>query len=343
MIKEEKPLFIAEIGVNHEGDLDTAKALILAAKKAGADVAKFQSYKKDLIAAPHSPYYWDLSSEKTESQYELFGKYDSFGIEDYHELAAYCLSHEIEFMTTFFDIETVKELGGLVSRFKVASADITNFQLLREIGLANKPIILSTGAASMLEIANALSFLSKVNNKLEISLLHCVLNYPTDISNAQLGRIAELKVKYPMYTIGYSDHTKPVDSKIALIAAYSLGARIFEKHFTLDKDLPGNDHYHSFDYEDLQEMIKKFENLAKAVRFEEQYFLDSQSLARENARRGLYVKRDMNAGDIVTEEDLIPLRPTVLNGVNAQDFYNIVGKELKNDKLKLSPLLDCDV
>ena len=334
-----KPLFIAEIGVNHEGNILKAKEMIVHAKKAGADVAKFQTYKKELLAAPNSPSYWSLQSEPTTSQYELFGKYDSFNHEDYIELSQFCLSSGIEFMTTCFDVDSVFLMNEIVTRFKIASADLTNYQLLRAVAKTNKPILLSTGAASLSEIEEALKFIATINDSSRITLLHCVLNYPTKLSNAQLGRILKLKEKFPSYEIGYSDHTQPGDSEIAIQAAYCFGARIFEKHFTYDKSSPGNDHYHAFDERDLRAMIENLKKLAEASNFEENYFLELQMPARKNARRGIYLRADKDKGSVLNEEDIIPLRPTVFGGVDVSNFYNIIGKTLKREKQKSEPIL----
>ena len=247
---------IAEIGVNHGGDIKLAKELIDLAKKGGAHAAKFQSYKAHKIAAKDSPAYWDTSKEPTESQFELFKKFDSFGPKDYEELAAYCKEVGIDFLSTPFDLEAVDFLNPLQRLIKVASADITNFPLLRKVAASKKPIILSTGCSTIQEIRSAVSELTN-HGATEIVLLHCILNYPTSDENANLGMITSLQQEFPNCHIGYSDHTIPSDEMTVLCASYILGARVIEKHFTHDKSLQGNDHYHSMDWEDLQNFIRR--------------------------------------------------------------------------------------
>ena len=242
----DRPYVIAEIGVNHEGSLATAKLLIESAKRGGADAAKFQTYKAGLIASKFSPSYWDTSKEPTTSQYELFTKYDSFGEAEYKELAMHCKKHDIEFVSTPFDLGAVDMLNPLVRFFKIASADITNPPLLKKVAATGKPVILSTGASNIGEIDAALAILHSAGAK-EICLMHCILNYPTRNENAHLGMLDDLRNRYPELLLGYSDHTLPNEQMTSLIAAHLLGAVVLEKHFTLDKTLPGNDHYHAMD------------------------------------------------------------------------------------------------
>ena len=158
------PYIIAEIGVNHEGNINKAKQLISLAKEGGADAVKFQTYKADDLASKNSPSYWDLSEEPTTSQHELFSKYDKFNLDDYLVLSEYCESINIEFLSTPFSIDSVKLLKPLVKFFKVASADITNLPLLRIIAKTNKPILLSTGASNLHEIRQAVKVIKEFGN-----------------------------------------------------------------------------------------------------------------------------------------------------------------------------------
>jgi sialic acid synthase SpsE len=316
--------FILEAGVNHDGNLSTAINMIHEAAKTGATAIKFQSYTASRIAAVESPYYWDLQEESTESQRELFEKYDNFKLDDYRILKTECDKVGIEFMTTCFDETWVDSLDPLLTRYKIASADITNYQLLEHISNKQKPIILSTGAAKISEIDNAIELISSIS-KSEISLLHCVLNYPTSAANANLGRISHLRSNYPNYKVGYSDHTKPSDSFIVLPAAFALGSTIFEKHFTLTKTKKGNDHYHSFDSNDVIECIKILRNLSLAISFDEHRFIELQEKARKYARRGLYAKGDIEPGCTIRNEDIISLRPIPENGISASEISSLIG------------------
>mgnify|MGYP003327835521 CR=1 FL=1 len=325
-----EPELIAEAGVNHEGNLNIAKQMIVEAAKLGLKYIKFQSYKKETITAKESPSYWDLHSEPSTSQYELFSKYDSFGIDDYYELANLSVKNDIEFMTTCFDLEMVRNLDPLLKRYKIASADLTNRKLVEEIASKSKPILLSTGASTIQEIEESISWIKKIDSHISITLLHCVLNYPTKIENANLSRINILKKEFPECKIGYSDHTSPKDSFKVIPYAILCGATIIEKHFTLDKSLQGNDHYHSFDPKDFHNLKREINLGIKIFAYSESSFIDLQNQARKYARRGIYASSDINMGESITESNVIALRPTLdKNGYSADEFHKIIGKRAK--------------
>ena len=286
----QKQEFIAEIGVNHEGSLQKCLNMIDALAVSGGSIAKVQIYKAEKLASIYARSYWDTNKESTLSQRELFKKYDVFGREEYITIKDHCEARGIEFMATFFDVESLTNMHDLVSRIKVASADITNFELLDSVSSLGKPIILSTGAASMAEVESAVKF-CQIHGSVDISLLHCVLNYPTEKINASLNRIQHLKSLFPGHVIGYSDHTVPNNTFEVQLASAVLGAQILEKHFTLNKLLPGNDHYHAFDSEDLIRYFSRLDNLLESLNFDEGNFLSIQEPARQHARRGLFFKR----------------------------------------------------
>lgn len=320
-----KVYIIAEIGVNHEGNLSLAKSLIDLAKKGGADAAKFQSYKAHKIAAKDSPAYWDTDKEPTKSQFELFRKFDGFGESEYIELAKYCEYVGIDFMSTPFDLEAVDFLNPLQKSFKIASADITNYPLLRRVAKCNKPVILSTGCSEIQEIREAVQELKK-NGAKEIVLLHCILNYPTANSNANLNMISSLQREFPEIHIGYSDHTVPSAAMEVLSTAYILGARVIEKHFTHDKTLKGNDHYHSMDYQDLRSFVSRVSEIDEIVGVQEKRPLDSELQSIKYARRSLHYRIALEKGHVLTENDLICLRPGT--GVSPSFIDSILGKRL---------------
>ena len=323
------PYVIAEIGVNHEGSLATAKLLIEAAKRGGADAAKFQTYKAGLIASKFSPSYWDTSQEPTTSQYELFTKYDAFGEAEYIELANHCKKFEIEFVSTPFDLGAVAMLDPLVKYFKIASADITNPPLLKRVAATGKPVILSTGASNIDEIDAALAILREAGAT-QICLLHCILNYPTKNENANLGMLTDLRNRYPELMLGYSDHTLPNEGMTSLVTAHLLGAVVLEKHFTLDKTLPGNDHYHAMDENDLARFIVKIKEVhsllgptrAKAA-------IATEAISRLNARRSIVRSRDLKSGHIIMQDDLVAKRPGT--GVSPMHWDQVVGKKIIHD------------
>jgi sialic acid synthase SpsE len=317
---------IAEIGVNHEANIDLAKRLIYEAREGGADAVKFQSYKAETIAALDAVSYWDTSKESEVSQVALFKKYDGFNPEDYKILQDYSQELEIDFCSTPFDLDSVDFLDPLVEYFKIASADITNYPLIRKIASKKKPILLSTGASNIVEIKNAVNELQKYGAT-DICIMHCILNYPTEKINANLLMIENLREEFPTMLIGYSDHTTPDEFMILLSSAVALGAQVIEKHFTHDKTIAGNDHYHSMDIKDLRQFTKNLSVLKEALGAPQKHSIPSEAPARENARRSLHYSRALVEGEVLTIEDFISLRPAV--GISPAEVDTYIGKELR--------------
>lgn len=325
-VQIERPYIIAEAGVNHEGSLDIAKRLIDEAKEGGANAIKFQTYKAETIASKDSPSYWDLSKEPTNSQYLLFKKHDKFWKKEFTELAEYCKKVDIEFLSTPFDVESAIFLNELMSVYKISSSDLNNKPFIDILCSFNKPIILSTGAAYMWEVEQSVSWIKAHGNKL--ALLHCVLNYPTADENANLSMIKELIVKFPNYLVGYSDHTLPKDMKTLEIATI-LGARIHEKHFTHDKTLPGNDHYHAMDKEDLKIFNQRIDNLLELLGNSSNEMLKTEEISRSNARRSLVSSKFIPSGKIIDPSDLTWKRPA--KGIDPRSFDQVIGMKAIND------------
>jgi len=320
------PYVIAEAGVNHEGDMSLAKRLVREAAEGGADAIKFQTYKAETIAAKNSPAYWDTSKEPTESQFDLFKKYDKFWKKEYEELKTFCDSCGIEFISTPFDMESAAFLNDLMDVCKISSSDITNRPFIEYICQFKKPIILSTGASYLHEIMEAVEWTEAFGNPL--ALLHCVLNYPTRDENANLGMILDLCQHFPNKLVGYSDHTLPGDMKV-LETATLLGARILEKHFTYDKTLPGNDHYHAMDKEDLLTLGRNLKRTFEILGAFSVTSLESETGARRNARRSLVAKRFIAQGEKIQEDDLTWKRPA--HGISPRDIKEVVGKKARVD------------
>ena len=318
-----EPYVIAEIGVNHEGSLTTAKRLIELAKQGGADAAKFQTYKAETLASRHSPAYWDTTKEATLSQYELFKKYDAFGPKEYQALAEHCKHIGIEFVSTPFDDGAVDLLAPLVTFFKIASADITNTPLLRRVARTGKPVVLSVGAATIDEINGALATL-RGEGATSIALLHCILNYPTADENANLRMIGDLAERYPECVIGYSDHTTPKQGLPSLVAAWLLGAVILEKHFTHDTSLPGNDHYHAMTAADIEGFRSEVARIRPLLGAREKHPLPSEEIARTNARRSIVVTRDLPEGHRISEADITYKRPGT--GISPVSWDDVLGR-----------------
>jgi len=316
---------IAEIGVNHEGSLEKAKELVYLAKSGGADAVKFQTYKAETIASKNSPAYWDTNKEKSKNQYDLFKRHEGFWINEMTELKNYCDQIKIEFLSTPFDIESANFLNDLMDVYKISSSDITNKPFIEFICGFGKPIILSTGASTIEEIDEALSWINNFGNK--TAILHCVLNYPTSYDNANLSMIKVLQKKYPDNLIGYSDHTLPGDMSVCFNAKM-LGCSIIEKHFTDDKELPGNDHYHAMDFKDIKNFREKELFMEKIFGKPGENYLSNQSLAIINARRSLVAKRKINKNAIITKDDLTWKRPAT--GISPKFIDEVIGKKVKN-------------
>ena len=327
--KDSLPYIIAEVGVNHGGSVELAKKQIILAFEGGADAVKFQTYKAGKLASKNSPSYWDTNEEKTESQFKLFQKYDSFNKEDYVDLYKFAKKVGIDFLSTPFDLEAVDFLDDLIPFYKIASADITNIPLIRKIAKKQKPVLISSGASTKEEIVNAIKELNPLSNN-EICILHCILNYPTKNNDANLKMISHLKSTFPKNIIGYSDHTLPDNSMTSLVTAYLLGAKVIEKHFTHDKSLKGNDHYHAMDKNDLivfKSLINKINSLIGTA--DDKYPIPEEKIAIKNARRSIVAKKSMRKGHKLISEDLICKRPGF--GISPIFWDNVVGSVLKKD------------
>ncbi|MBQ7585249.1 MAG: N-acetylneuraminate synthase family protein [Desulfovibrionaceae bacterium] len=320
------PYIIAEAGVNHEGQMEIAKRLIDEAKEGGADAIKFQTYKAGTLASKDSPAYWDTKKEPTKSQYELFLKHDSFWKNEFETLKKYCDSAEITFLSTPFDVESAKFLNDLMGVFKISSSDLTNKPFIQYICDFHKPILLSTGASSLSEIARAVEWIEAKGNPL--ALLHCVLNYPTEDRNARLGMIRALAQSFPRQVIGYSDHTLPKDMHILKLATL-LGAKILEKHFTHDKTLPGNDHYHAMDKEDLKAFRKSMAEILSCIGEFRVEAIPEEEPARKHARRSLVTNRALTKGQIISAEDLTFKRPA--HGISPCFYDEVLGRKVRHD------------
>lgn len=342
-IREGKFVFIAEIGVNYYDiarkenitPMEAAKLMIKKAKEAGVHAVKFQTYKAGTLAAKESPSYWDTTEEATTSQYLLFKKFDSFGEEQYRELSEYCEGVGIEFLSTPFDIESADYLYDMMNVYKISSSDLNNTPFVEYIARKNKPIILSVGASNKDEIDRTLKLISANNDK-KVILLHCVLEYPTPYEHANLNKISSLAHEYTNCAIGYSDHTKPEADYAVLQTAYNLGAKVIEKHFTLDKSLPGNDHYHAMDDNDAKRIIERIKYLDLIRGSYDLIALPSEMTARQNARRSVVAKVNIPEGTILQEDMLTFKRPGT--GISASDFNKIVGMKARKGILEDSIL-----
>ena len=314
-----RPFVVAEAGVNHENDMERAKEMIRAAKESGADAIKFQTYKAEKLAARNSPAYWSTS----QTQREFFSKFDSFGEEEYRELARYARQQGIIFMSTPFDEEAADFLDELMPVFKISSSDITNIPFIRHISRKQKPIFLSVGASTVEEIQRAVEAIKAEQND-QIVLLHCVLSYPTPYHSANLRSIPYLREVFPDLLIGYSDHTLPDKELTVLFAAWLMGAVVLEKHFTLDKTLPNNDHYHAMDPQDLAAFTGKLDFAAQLLGSYDKRVMECEMAARHFARRSIVTRCPIAKGTRITRRMLTFKRPAT--GISPIHLEEVLGK-----------------
>ena len=314
-----KVLIIAEAGVNHNGDLEIAKALIRAAKNAGADIVKFQTAKLESLVSKFAQMaeYQKKNTGKEESQKEMLSKlmlsFDSFG-----ELSEYCKEVGIQFLSTPFDIESIHFLKNLVTIWKVPSGEITNYPYLVEIAKTRMPVILSTGMSELFEIDEALQVL-KENGCSEITLLHCNTQYPTPYEDVNLLAMNTLKNRYCV-SVGYSDHTNGIAVPIAAVA---LGAEVIEKHFTLDKTMSGPDHKASLEPQELKIMVESIRNIEKALGNTVKTVSASEMPNKAVARKSIVAKCDIEAGELLSVDNITTKRPG--NGISPMCWNEVLG------------------
>ncbi|MDQ0884022.1 N-acetylneuraminate synthase [Peribacillus sp. V2I11] len=333
LIDRNSPTFIiAEIGVNHNGSLELAEKLVDAAIDAGADAVKFQMFDTEELTTRQADLVQYQKKTKEKNQYDMLKKLELSSVE-FIDLKNYCDKKNIIFLATPFDLKSVDFLNDLdMSAFKVGSGDLTNYPLLKRIVETDKPIILSTGMSLISEIDQTIAYLRALKENLQISILHCTSSYPTPEQQINLKVISDYLKRYP-FVIGYSDHS--IGTHIP-IAATALGARILEKHITLDNTLPGPDHLASIDIKEFKEMVQLVRLTEISLGSEQKQLTANEKRVKPLVRRSLYLKSNVPIGTIISENDLIALRP--LAGIEANEFEKVIGKVLRVPKKKHEPL-----
>ena len=337
-----KVIIIAEAGVNHNGDIQIAKKLIDVAVEAGVDYVKFQTFKADSLvskSAKKATYQSVNINDDDDSQYTMLKNLE-LSHEDHLELMSYCSERNINFFSTAFDVEGIKYLNDLgLTFFKIPSGEITNYPYLKAVALCKKPVIMSTGMCSEKDIENALQVLFKFGlSKEMISILHCNTEYPTPMKDVNLKAMLSIKEKFQTQ-IGYSDHTLGIEVPVAAVA---LGAQIIEKHFTLDKTLPGPDHVASLEPNELKEMVLAIRNIEMALSGDgEKLPSESETKNIAIARKSIHLSKNLSKGHILTDKDLIPLRPG--DGISPMEWEKIIGKKLIADKIEFDKLSFSDI
>lgn len=333
------PYIIAEIGANHNGDMELAKKIIDKAVECGVDAVKFQSWtNKSLISRSEyekNQRYDDSPKKHFGSLEEMVEKY-YLRREQHFLLKEYCDQKGVQFCSTPFSNEEVDLLEELeVPFYKVASMDINNYRLLKYIGEKGKPVILSTGMSTIAEIDNAVKVIEKTGNK-KIIILHCVSLYPPEPEDIHLNNILLLQKMYPNYPIGFSDHTIGTSVPIASVA---LGAAVIEKHFTLDKDLPGWDHEISADPEEMKYIVEESKIVSKALGNYHRTVTEAEEEKKLKFRRSIVVTRDMRKGEVIEESDITFKRPGT--HISPDQMQYVIGRKLNRD-LSEDDLLDWD-
>ena len=343
-IFRKKPFLIGDIGVNYyeiaEKEeislLDAAKLMILEAKKCGLDAVKFQSYKAENIVSRKAS---DFDDESSISLFDLFKKYDKFGYEEFRQLADYCSEIGIMFLSTPLDIESADYLEEFMDIYPIASSDLTNIPFIQYIARKNKLILLLTGGATLNEIKNAVRAIEDVSTA-DIAIMHTILSFPTEYRDANLLMIKDLAQNFPEYEIGYSDHTIADSNMFVLTTAYNYGAGIIEKHFTLDKSLPGDDHFHSMDPEDVMILKANLNFLSQIRGMKNKQPLIYESSTRRGERRSIVLAQDIKKGDVITRDVLTFKRPGI--GISPDKIDEVIGRIASVD-IEEDTLIDFDM
>ncbi len=326
-----KTLIIAEAGVNHNGDIELAKKLIDVAADAGADLVKFQTFSADRLVTQNASKakYQVLATDKIESQHEMLRKLQ-LTESMHHELINHCANRQIGFFSTGFDIESINFLAGLgQDLFKIPSGEITNLPFLRHIGGLNKRVLLSTGMSNMHEVAAALNALELAGTpKQKITVLHCTSSYPAELSDVNLRAMLRIQTEFGV-EIGYSDHT--LGTEVA-IAAVALGAKVIEKHFTLDRNMSGPDHKASLEPDELIRMVAGIRSIEKALGDGNKVITQNELQNRDVARKSIVASRDIQVGEVFTESNLTAKRPGT--GISPMEWDEIIGTKAKQSYVK---------
>ena len=321
---------IAEAGVNHNGSIDIAKQLIDEASNAGADAVKFQTFIANRLVtlSAKKAIYQEQTSNKAESQFTMLSRLE-LNEAMHHELIDHCMVRNISFLSTGFDIQSVDLLVKLGQQcFKIPSGEITNLPYLRYIGQLGKKIILSTGMSKMNEIEAAIGILEKAGtSRANITILHCTSEYPAPINEVNLRVMRSIREEFDM-EVGYSDHTVGIE---VAIAAAAMGASVVEKHFTIDRNLPGPDHQASLEPHELKSMVSAIRNIESALGDGVKRVSPSEIKNIKVARKSIVASRIIETGEIFTNENITTKRPGT--GISPMLWDDLLGKKAQRDFL----------
>ena len=317
---------IAEAGVNHNGDIELAKQLIDVAVNAGVDAVKFQTWKTELIVtktAEQAEY--QTKNTKKETQFEMLQRLE-LSYDDFAKLKQYCDDKKITFLSTPDEETSATFLFGLQDVFKIGSGELTNLPFLRHIGGFKKQVILSTGMSNMAEVGDALNVLIDAGTKKsDITILHANTQYPTPMADVNLRAMVSIQTEFGV-SIGYSDHTLGIEVDIAAVA---LGAVVIEKHYTLDKTMPGPDHIASLEPDELKAMVKAIRNIEIALGSDVKQASPSEAPNIDIVRKSIVAKTDIKQGELFSQDNIIAKRAG--KGISPMRWHEIIGTKAQKD------------
>jgi len=321
-----KPYIIAEAGVNHNGSFDLARKLVDEAVKAGADCVKFQTFVPEKLVSRYAEKadYQKASTDENESQLSMLKKL-TLSYDNYRDLARYAVSQGLDFCTTAFDEESISFVHELGCKFwKIPSGEITNYPYLVQVASYQEPIVMSTGMSNLKEVREAVDVIRKYS-KASLILLHCNTEYPTPFCDVNLMAMKRMQEEFGCL-VGYSDHTPGIEIPIA---ATALGAVIIEKHFTLDKNMPGPDHKASLNPNELCELVQKVRNVNSALGNGEKIIQKSEEKNLNIARKSIVAACKIKKGDLFSVKNLTAKRPG--DGISPMRWNEIMGMEARRD------------
>jgi len=325
----DKVFIIAEAGVNHNGKVELAYQLIDVAAEAGADAVKFQTFVPEKLVSKFADKadYQKATTDNKESQLNMINKL-VLPYDEHINLINYCKGKNIQFLSSPFDLESIGFLNKLgLDIFKIPSGEITNLPYLRKIGGFNKSLIMSTGMANLGEIENALDVLiNSGTDREKITILHCNTEYPTPVEDVNLKAMQTIAAAFPGISVGYSDHTLGIEISIAAVA---MGARVIEKHFTLDKKLTGPDHKASLEPDELKAMVRSIRNIEKALGNGIKKPSKSELKNKPIARKSIVASKKIKKRELFTEENLTVKRPGT--GISPMLWDEVIGKRAVKD------------
>ena len=331
IVFNKKPFIIADISINlfefsnqeKISAMEAAKFLIDEAQSCGVDAVMFQSYDAENIISRDINAYKDLDVESPNFYFDSIRPYDKFGVGEFKELATYCREIGMVFLSTPHDEESADYLDEFMDIYKISSSDLTNVPFIKHIARKNKPMVLSTGGATLAEIKNAVRIIEDVAT-CDIVLMHSILSFPTEYEDANLLMIKDLEQNFPDYEIGYSDHTRPDSNMAVLTTAFNYGATVIEKHFTFDKNLKGIDSEYAMDADDVITFKRNILFLSKISGRKNKQPLICESLTRKEIRKSVVAKVDIKKGDMIKESDIAFKRPGT--GISPSQADEVIGK-----------------